>query len=173
MSIARLTELAENTPKEMALYQNLSSNGDGTGTINLIAATPASYTIKPGPGEKYTLKRLNMLQVDGNFNSALGYGAGAALTNGITVTVEDSNGIVKNYTPEPIKTTYEWALLAGVDASTTGGAGADGNLVRWTFARGCGDITLDGDKGEVFKISFGDAMNFMDVIRIQVQGCKS
>lgn len=171
MSIARMTELMENTPKESALYQNVSSVGDGTGIINLTGAAPADYTVTPDSTTVYVLKRMNILQVDANFNNALGYGAGAALTNGITITVENASGVIKNYTPEPIKTTYEWGLLAGVDSSTTGGAGADANLVRWTFARGCGNIELDGSKGEFLKVSFGDAMNFMDLVRIQVQGC--
>lgn len=153
------------------LFQNVSSVGDGTGVINLIGAAPAAYTVTPGAGEKIRLKRLNMLQIDANFNNATGYGAGSALTNGITITVENGSGVIKDYTPEPIKTTYEWALLAGVDASTVGGAGADVNIIRWTFEKGCGDIILDGDKGEFLKVDFGDAMDFMNVIRILVQGC--
>ncbi len=172
-SIDRLVELHENTPKERALYQNVSSVGDGTGVTNLIGSAAASYTITPGAGEKYTLKRLNLLEIDGSFNNANGYGAGSALTNGITITVENASGVITNYTPIPIKTTFEWALLAGVDSAVIGGAGADPHMVRWTFGKGCGDIELNGDKGEFLKIAFGDAMNFMSAIRIMVQGSKS
>ena len=172
MSDKRITQLMENTPKERALYQNVSSNGDGTGTTELIGAAAADYYVRPSPGEKFTLKRLNMVQIDANFNAATGYGAGAALTNGITVTVEGDNGVIVNYTPIPIKKTYDWALLSGVDASSINAAGADVNIVRWTFSKGCGDIVLDGAKGEFLKVSFGDAMNFMTSLAIQVQGCK-
>lgn len=172
-AIERLVEINENIPKERHLFQNVSSVGDGTGVIDLIGAAAAAYTITPGSGEKFTLKRLTMMQIDGNFNSATGYGAGSALTNGITVTVENGSGVIVNYTPAPIKRTYEWALLAGVDASTVGGAGSDANLVRWTFSKGAGDILLDGDKGEFFKIDFGDAMSFMTSIRILLQGYTS
>ena len=172
MSIGRLTELAENIEKEHALYQYVSSEGDGTGVVDLIASAPADYTVTPGAGEKFTLKRMNVWQVDGTFNSAVVYGSGSALTNGISITVENAEGVIVNYTPVPIKTTYEWSLLAGVDTTTSGGAGADANLVRWTFGKGCGDITLDGDKGEFLKVSFGDAMNFMSALRIMVQGSK-
>ena len=173
MSIARLTALMENTPKERAVYQNVSSNGDGTGITDLIASAAADYFITPGPKEKYRLRRMTVAQIDGNFNAATGYRAGSALTNGITITVENGNGIIINYTPVPIKRTYDWALLSGVDSATTGAAAADINLVRWTFAKGCGDIELDGSKGEFLKVSFGDAMNFMTSLNIQVQGCKS
>jgi len=172
MSIPRLTQLAENTPKENHLFQLVSSVGDGTGVTDLIGAAPAAYTITPGAGEKFTLKRLNMLEVDGSFNNAAGYGAGSALTNGITITVENAEGVIVNYTPKPIKTTFEWALLAGVDSAVVGGAGADPHMVRWTFGKGCGYIELDGDKGEFFKVDFGDAMSFMTSIHILVQGCK-
>lgn len=165
-----LTKEQEIIDPSLHIFQNVSSGGDGAGVINLIGAAPAAYTVTPGSGNKIVLTRLNMLQVDGNFNSAAGYGAGSALTNGITITVENAGGVIKNYTPEPIKTTYEWSLLAGVDASTIGGAGADANLVRWTFNRGGGNITLDGDKGEFLKVDFADVMSFMTIIRIMVQG---
>ena len=157
---------------ENLIYQNVSSVGDGTGTTELIASSAADYYVIPPGNEKYRLKRMTVAQIDGNFNAATGYGAGSALTNGITITVENESGVIKNFTPVPIKRTYDWALLAGVDAATTGAAAADINLVRWTFAKGCSDILLDGSKGEFLKVSFGDAMNFMTSLNIQVQGCK-
>lgn len=165
-----LKEMIQSGKKENAVYQNVSSVGDGTGVINLIGAAPAAYTVTPASGTIYRLKRMTLLQIDGSFNPATGYGAGNALTNGITITVENGSGIIKNYTPEPIKTTHEWGLLAGVDSVIVGGAGADANLVRWTFAAGSGNIDLDGSSGEFLKIDFGDIMSFMDMIRIQVQG---
>lgn len=173
MSIAELTDAvinSENRNPEKHIFQMVSSVGDGTGVTELNAAAPADYMIKPKAGEIYVLKRLNLWQIDANFNSASGYGAGSALTNGIGITVENGLGVIKNYTPLKIKTTYEWSLLAGVDASTSLAAGADVNLVRWTFAKGGGNIVLNGTKGEFLKFSFGDAMNFMTNLRIQVQG---
>ena len=168
----RLHKNAQPDALENMIYQNVSSNGDGTGVTDLIGAAAADYYVIPPAGEKYRLKRMTVAQIDGNFNSAIGYGAGSALTNGITITVENGSGIIKNFTPVPIKRTYDWALLAGVDASSIGAAGADINLVRWTFEKGCSDILLDGSKGEFLKVSFGDVMNFMTSLNIQVQGCK-
>lgn len=165
-----LLENQKSGEKENAVYQNVSSIGDGTGVINLIVAAPAAYTVIPPNGTIYRLKRMTLLQIDGSFNPATGYGAGNALTNGITITVENGSGVIKNYTPEPIKTTHEWGLLSGVDSVIVGGAGADANLVRWTFDAGNGLIDLDGSSGEFLKVDFGDAMSFMDMIRIQVQG---
>lgn len=159
-------------PLGKSIYQLLSSDGKGGGVVNLNAAAPAAYTITPESHEVYVLKRMNVWQVDANFNAATGYGAGSALTNGITITVENASGIIVNYTPVSIKTSFEWALLAGVDIPVIGGAGADALPIRWTFNKGDGNIILDGSKGEFLKVSFGDAMNFMDHLRIMVQGYK-
>ncbi len=168
----RLIKNEEAVAFASTIYQNVSSNGDGTGVTDLIGAAPADYFVTPPAGEKYRLKRLTVAQIDGNFNAATGYGAGTALTVGIKITAENAGGVLADYTPVPIKRTYDWALLAGVDASSIGAAGADINTVRWTFEKGCSDILLDGDKGEFLRVSFGDAMDFMTSLNIQVQGCK-
>ena len=154
------------------IYQLLSSNGDGTGIVELNQSSATDYFVKPGLTEKFVLRRMNVWEVDQSFTTATNYGAGSALTVGIGITVEDGNEIIKNYTPIKIKTTFEWGLLAGVDSSPLFGAGEDAHLVRWTFNNGGGNITLDGSKGEFLKVSYGDAMNFMTFIRIQVQGYK-
>lgn len=170
-----MTELMTNAAGKTSsnhIYQLLSVNGKGTGTVDMNQSSATSFYIKPGPNEIYVLRRLNLWEVDGAFTSAAGYGAGAALTNGITITVENSAGIIKNYTPVPIKTTYEWGLLAGTDTPFIGGAGADAHLVRWTFSKGGGDIVLNGKKGEFLKVAYGDAMNFMTSSRMMVQGYK-
>lgn len=175
MSIAKMTEILTNSAgrsQENHIYQLLSVNGKGTGTVDTNQSSATDFYIKPDPGETFILRRMNVWEVDGSFTNAANYGAATALTNGITITVEDGNGVIKNYTPEPIKTTYEWALLAGVDSPYIGGAGADAHMVRWTFGKGGGSITLDGSKGEFLKVSYGDAMDFMTHSKIMVQGYK-
>lgn len=163
------------TPSDVTkmVYQLVSSDGKGTGTTALNQNAAASYTVKPDDDQVFLLRRMNVWQVDANFNAATGYGAGNALTNGITITVENADGVIINFTPEPIKTSFEWSLLAGVDIPVIGGAGADALPVRWTFNKGGGNITLDGSKGEFLKVAFGDAMDFMDYFKIMVQGTKN
>jgi hypothetical protein len=155
------------------VYQLVSSDGKGTGTVNLNQNAAADYYIRPDDDQIFKLKRMNVWQVDANFNAATGYGAGSALTNGISITVENAEKVIINFTPVSIKTSFEWALLAGVDIPVIGGAGADALPVRWTFSKGGGEITLDGTKGEFLRVSFGDAMDFMDHFRIMVQGTKN
>lgn len=175
MSLAKITQMlidSRGRKPERTIYQLLDTVGDGTGAVDMNHTAARDYYIRPKQNEKYVLRRLNLWEVDADFSNASVYGAtgGAALTNGIKITVENNSGVIKDYTPVSIKTTFEWALLAGVDSSTLGSAGADPHLVRWTFARGGGDITLDGSKGEFLKVSMGDAMNFLTQCRMQVQG---
>lgn len=175
MGIPQILELVQDSmgrgPKDQ-IFQLFSTNGDGTGIVELNQNAAKDYFVRPGLLEKFVLRRMNTWEVDGSFTNAAGYGAGGALTNGIGITVEDGNGIIKNYTPVKIKTTYEWSLLAGVDNTAVFSGGDDAHVVRWTFARGGGNITLDGSKGEFLKVSYGDAMDFMTFVRILVQGYK-
>jgi hypothetical protein len=175
MSLARITQILESGPTtdvSKHVYQLVSSDGKGGGTYNLNQNAAADYFVIPDQDEKICLRRMNVWETDLSFTNAAVYGAGSALTNGIGITVENPDGIIKNYTPVKIKTTFEWALLAGVDSSSIGGAGTDPHLVRWTFNKGGGDIMLDGSKGEFLRVSYGDAMDFMTSIRIMVQGYK-
>jgi hypothetical protein len=173
MSNNRQTQLMENAAgrgPERHIFQLLSTTGKPTGTTAMNHTAARDYYIRPDANETYVLRRLTVWEVDGSFTNAAGYGAGAALTNGIGITVENPDGVIKNYTPVTIKTTYEWGLLAGIDSTSIGGAGADPHLVRWTFGKGGGNITLDGSKGEFLKVSCGDAMNFLTAARMMVQG---
>ena len=154
------------------IYQLFSTNGDGTGTVDTNQNAATDFFIRPSLKEKFVLRRINIWEVDAAFTTATNYGAGSALTVGIGITVEDGNGIIKNYTPVRIKTTFEWALLAGTDSTTAGGAGADPHLIRWTFSKGGGNITLDGSKGEFMRLSYGDAMDFITLSKAMVQGYK-
>ena len=175
MSIPGIFGIAKDSmgrePKDH-IYQLLSTNGDGTGTIELNQNAAADYFVRPSLTEKYVLRRLLVWEIDGSFTNAAGYGAGSALSVGIGITVENGNEVIKNYTPARMKTTYEWSLLAGVDNTAVFSGGDDAHLVRWSFHKGGGDVVLDGSKGEFLKVSYGDAMDFMTSIRIEVQGFK-
>ena len=175
MGIPQIFEILRDSmgrePKDH-IYQLVSTNGDGTGTVDLKINAATDYFVRPGPLEKFVLRRMNLWEVDGSFTDAAGYGAGSALSVGISITVENGTEVIKNYTPVRIKTTYEWSLLAGIDNTAVFSGGDDAHVVRWTFGRGGGNITLDGSKGEFLRVSYGDAMDFMTFVRIQVQGYK-
>lgn len=175
MGIPQIFELLKDSmgraPKDQ-IFQLFSTNGDGTGTVELNQNAAADYFIRPGLLEKFVIKRMNLWEIDGSFTDAAGYGAGSALSVGIGITVEDGNEIIKNYTPVKFKTTYEWSLLAGVDNTAVFSGGDDAHVVRWSLFKGGGNIVLDGSKGEFMRLSYGDAMDFMTFIRVMVQGYK-
>ena len=160
-----------------SIYQPLSANGDGTGTISQNvngSVTPVEFSIDAESGKTFVLTRLNVLAIDGNFNSATGYGALSALTNGIKIHVEDSEGtILKDFTQyTTIKRSYDWSLLSGVDNTFIGGAGADPLLIRWTFSRGYDNIYLNGDRGEKFVVTISDNLTGLDDQICFIQGYK-
>jgi hypothetical protein len=157
-----------------AVYQLLSTVGDGTGTtsMNVDGTTPVKFFIQPPANEKYTLQRMNVEAIDGNFNNAALYGT-VTLTIGMRIYVENDGGIIKEYTDGfTIKRNHDWALLSGVDAPAIGGAGSDALLVRWTFKNGCTNITLDGSNNERLVVEVADDMTGLDDQLIQVQGCR-
>lgn len=165
-------------PNENSVYQLMSENGDGTGNGSQNvdgSSTPVLFYIQPSATEKFTLRRMNIHAIDGNWNNALQYGAlGSALTVGIKIYVEVNGGaIIKDYTNDiTIKRTHDWALLAGVDSVNIGGAVADPLLVRWTFKRGSCDIVLDGSKNERLVIEIGDNLLGLNDQLAMVQGFK-
>ena len=76
-----------------AIYQLMSISGDGTGGASQNvngSVTPVKFYIQPPSDEKYTLKRMNVHGIDGNWNNASQYGAlGTALAVGIKIYTYD------------------------------------------------------------------------------------
>ena len=157
-----------------AIYQALDTLGTGAGSISQNvngSVTPVKFFIQPPSDEKYTLKRMNLHAIDSNWNNATFYGAIGALPNGIRCYVEDDSGIIYEYTSNfKIKRSRDWALLAGADAVSIGAAGADPLIVRWTFASGYSNITLDGSKNERFVVEVPDDLTGLDDQIAVVQG---
>jgi len=165
-------------PAEDAVYQPLSTDGAGGGTISQNvngSSTPVLFYIQPGALERYILKRMNLHAIDGNWNNASQYGAlGTALANGIQIYKEINGGaVIKDYTEfMPIKRTHDWALLAGVDSVNVGGAGEDALIVRWTFNLGYSDIELDGSKNERLVLEVPDNLTGLTDQIAFIQGFK-
>jgi hypothetical protein len=157
-----------------AVYQLLSTNGDGTGVTSMNvdgSVTPVKFYIQPPSNKTYILRRMNVQAIDGNFNNASLYGT-VTLTNGMRIYIENDGGIIKEYTDGfTIKRNHDWALLSGVDAPAIGGAGSDALLIRWTFANGCSYIKLNGSKNERLVLEVTDNMTGLDDQLSQVQGC--
>jgi len=152
------------------LEQLFSTGGDGSGIIDM-AGLPNVYKVVPPPGYTYELFRMNLVMEDATKFSGDLYGGVTALTNGIVITTEGQAGVIINHTPQPIKKSGHWALVAGVDMAMTDFAtGNDIITVRWTFAKGGSNIVLDGNKGEFIKVNVRDTLAGLVSHIIQVQG---
>lgn len=152
------------------LEQLFSTGGDGSG-ITEMAGLPATYKIVPPPGFMYELYRLNAVLEDATKFSGDLYGGISALSNGIVITTEGAAGVITDHTPQPIKKSGHWALVAGVDmAMTDFTTGNDIITVRWTFTKGGGVIKLDGRKGEYMQVNVQDTLAGLVSHIIQVQG---
>lgn len=150
-----------------------------SGSIDLAvnAASAAQFFyLQPPITEIYTLKRMNIRIIANSFLNALRYGgvgtgAGlvAGLPNGLRVFVERGNvtvgsgNLVIDYTADrKIKVTSDWALLAGVDANPESGTFDDPFTVRWTFAKSCGHIILDGSAYERLVVEVNDDISSLE-----------
>ena len=162
-------------PVQNAIFQYLSTGGDGTGTTSTNAdgdPTPVEFSIEPPAGETYLLSRMNVEVIDANFNNANLYGA-ITLANGMSIQVVNGAGaVLKDFTPINIKRSHDWVLLAGVDSVVIGGATSDALKVRWTFKNGYDFLMLNGDNGEKLVLTVSDDMTGLDDQLMMMQGYK-
>jgi hypothetical protein len=154
--------------------QLLDSTGDGTGTTEQ-ATTADEYMYKPGAGVVAILERV-LIGIEDNAKFAAEKYAGiAALANGITFTIKDSNDdVIHTFNPQPIKKTWHYGLLAGSDELpseyTTGN---DRTLIRWTLTKGGYPVILNGDEGEYLSCNIPDSLATLVSQIMQVQGYKA
>jgi len=139
--------------KQRVWSQLLSTGGDGSGTSDFIgnyAITAATGLLRAPAGDTFHVARLIVFIQDGNGMKSGEYAdIGAALTNGITMTLEsdgDATPIeINNFSPGgTIKTNADWGRLGyDVDIKSWGGAapGDDILLSRFTFTK----FTKNGD----------------------------
>jgi hypothetical protein len=114
-------------------------DGSGSNDLFVDGTTPKKFWISPPSGRSGLLYRLNFSMIGTSNFAANGFGTGAsALTNGLKIGVDDSNGVeVYDFTENhPIKTNAGFTLFAGVDVTTI--ADGKGMGVRWTLSKATG-----------------------------------
>lgn len=141
------------------LFQLASSNGDGTGTTNMIgdySSAATQITVTPASSDVYMITRMIVFVEDaGSFDSGA-YANGITLTNGIDVLLKDGSGTITTLTPFPITTNAEWAAMCHDVTVHDFGTGNTAMSVRWTFERAGKQLKLDGSEGQFLEISFND-----------------
>ena len=155
---------------ENRLDQLIDSVGDGTGVTNQ-ARQASDYFVIPHVQEVLTIVRVLIYIEDDAKFAGEKYSGATALTNGIKITKNNSDGIIHDFTPLPITKFAQWALLAGVDVILTDfTTGNDVCAVRWTLDKAGYPVSLDGTKGEFFKVSVRDSLAGLVDHRMAVQG---
>lgn len=131
------------------IFQFLDTNGDGSGTSAAngdYSVTPGLFFIQPPTAETYRLHRMIINIEDTAITDAAGYGGIGALTNGISVHVEDGGVETIDLTGGVnIKSNAHWGRMCYDVQSVAFGASTKTVQVRWTFSKAGGPITLYGN----------------------------
>jgi len=133
-------------------YLDLTGDGTGTKNANVNASTAAQdFQCTPSSSQTMIISRLLVSLTDTGTLPVDGYGAGAALTNGVTI-VLSKNGTETDLTDGiPLKTNSQWGSLCFDFNQTTKGGAVDNILtVRWTFQKGGTSLQLNGSQGDKF-----------------------
>jgi hypothetical protein len=144
------------------------------GTNNNMAGTADKYYIGPPDNEYWVIHR-GILYIEDNANMTVsGYGGGAALTNGVDVTVNrqgpDGAEILALNCQEPIHNNGEWGSLCYDISFTSPGAGNNILLLRWTFSRSGKPVILNGKHNDKLVMNVQDDLSSLVSHRFFVQG---
>ena len=167
------------------IVQLLSTNGDGTGTTDMAAdysddpgAGATDFTITDPADRDLYISRLIVYLVDGVNIDADGFGTGAALTNGVVLSIKDSaDAVLATLTPAPIKTNAQWGQLAYDVDLKSWGTGNEVIAARWTFTKFLTDtggstplVLADGQK---LAATVNDDLSGLVAFSITAEGASS
>lgn len=155
--------------------QPLSTNGDGTGTIDMSvdhSTVQGVYKLTAGDTDLY-VTRLIIYYEDTGTLSPTTMGAATALTTGILADWRDSAGtkIADLYHPSlAIKQNGDWARIAYDAQPQAGfGAGAGAYQARWTFSKFYGG-DLHMRPGDELRFILDDDLSVLDRFFIVAEG---
>jgi hypothetical protein len=154
-------------------YQHLDTNGDGTGTLNanVNGTTPVEFYIEAADNDVLELHRIIIHIADNGSIQPHTYGALAALTNGVKVTVVDADDNVLQGGVITVKANAEWGRVCFDVEIQDRGAGSDGYVnVRWTFAKA--GVPLRLRDGEKFVVTIQDDLTGLLEHYFMVQGVR-
>jgi len=137
-------------------------------------ATTISYIWKPTvAGSVAEITRLiGYIEDNANF-SAETYGAAAALTNGLTLGVYNSDGTMKYQLTDshlPVKKNAQWGAYCFDIAYEAFGAGNNMLTWRWTFAKSGKPVYLSQSRGDYIGLTVADTLSTLVDHLMLVQG---
>lgn len=142
------------------LVQLLSTNGDGSGVTNAVgdySSVAETFEIDSGSNTIVVARLVGYIRDTGQF-AAEGYGAGAELTNGVSVAVFNSSDVKQfDLTPAPIKNNGEWSGLCYDTQVQSWGIGDEFLSFRWSFEKFADDGGLVLDQGDKLVVTLNDS----------------
>jgi hypothetical protein len=164
---------------DIIISRMLDTNGNGTGTKSALGnytSAAEEFYIQPPEGEQYRLTRMIVSVADTPAMQAEEYGnLGAALTNGITVSVHNSQGLLYDLTDPafPVKTNAGWAYMCYDAQMLTWGAGDELLVARFTFLKSGAPVVLRSWEGEKLVVTLNDNFTGLIAHSFLVQGTGS
>lgn len=155
--------------------RHLDTIGDGTGTKNAVgdySSTATDFKLRPAGGTVFVVERVVILLGDSATFVNDGYGAAAALTNGILVEKYDHGGssvITSIHDGLAVKTNFDWARFAGNDVSVEY-AGTNKHRV-WDW-RPPAPIRLDGTLNQELRFRLNDDFSVLTEHYFAAEGFK-
>ena len=161
--------------RKIPIYQLMSTNGDGTGTVEAIgdySVTPLRLKVSRAGGYGHIARMIVQIQDFGRFDASK-YGNGLILTNGIRIYVRNAaDELLWEYTSFPVKTNADWAAMCHDFSYFDFGDGSTDNIgsVRWTFQQAGQRCLLQFDQGEYLEVVLNDDFTGLVHHRFTVQG---
>jgi len=159
--------------------QLLSTNGDGTGTTNIVgtyASVAETFELHgPTAADTHTVIERIMVYIQDTGTFAMeSYGAvtpAAALSTGIKLDVTDSSGTsIINLTPEPVTINGEWGAYCYDIRVDDFGVGDQAMQARWTFTKFTADAGLWLNDGQKLVLTANDDLDDLVAQRVTCQG---
>ena len=156
--------------------QLLSTNGDGTGTTEITgdyigAAETFELHGSTAVGDATIVERIMIFVEDTGIFGMEIYGAGSALTNGLTLDVTDSAGSsIIDLTPVPIKSNGQWGAYCYDVRVDTWGVGDEALQARWTFTKFTNGAGIWLDDGAKLVLTANDTLTGLVSHRVTCQG---
>lgn len=141
--------------------QLVSTNGDGTGATEQVAAA-AKYSVRVPSDRIYVLTSLDIIIIfSGQYDASL-YGSLTALANGILITVKDSSDtVIANFTPQPVKNSSHWDLVGGSGTRIAFRSSSGNSLLSVDvdfLISGDVPLVLDGSKGHYLEMNVQNSL---------------
>ncbi len=161
---------------EYSIDQYLSTNGDGTGTVDAAQnyASEATYHHIRAPGDQYYVLERMLMKIRGSNTglSADDYANIAEVTNGVSAHVRNgADTVVLDKTAGlPVKLNADWTRLCFDSRVDDYGSGDNFIAIRWTFARGGSPLILPPNYS--FGLRFNDDFSSLGAQFFLVQGRK-